>query len=169
MQAPLKAGGHHIPFSITVLESENMKFLFGLDNLKRHQCSIDLQRNCLTFPHFNLNLPFLAEHEIPKSHLITQPESLEGADQAGTSGIAAPAPVPDAAAMLPSTQHQSSSSLQEQQHMSSGMGDPVVPFGWEEKIERLMQLGFTKEQCFDALQAAQGNEEVAGSMLFGGM
>ena len=43
----------HLPCSITVMDSEkglgdkNMDFLFGLDMLKRHRCSIDLQRNAL--------------------------------------------------------------------------------------------------------------------------
>ena len=35
--APLVAAGHHLPISITVLDQEGMDFLFGLDNLKRHQ------------------------------------------------------------------------------------------------------------------------------------
>lgn len=37
-QAPLKVGGHHIASSITVLEQKvGPPFIFGLDNLRRHQ------------------------------------------------------------------------------------------------------------------------------------
>jgi DNA damage-inducible protein 1 len=33
--------------SITVLESDSIDFLFGLDMLKRYRCSIDLDKNVL--------------------------------------------------------------------------------------------------------------------------
>lgn len=35
--AQVKVGPHFLPCSITVLDQEGMDFLFGLDNLKRHQ------------------------------------------------------------------------------------------------------------------------------------
>lgn len=44
-----------------------------------------------------------------------------------------------------------------------------LPAGWEEKVGRLMALGFGREMCVQALQATSGNEELAGSMLFGGI
>ena len=34
-------------FSFTILEDNKVDMLFGLDNLKRHQCQIDLMDNCL--------------------------------------------------------------------------------------------------------------------------
>ena len=37
----------------------------------------------------------------------------------------------------------------------------------EGKIERLMSLGFTRKQVVEALEATGGNEEFAGSLLFG--
>jgi DNA damage-inducible protein 1 len=39
--------GAVLPCSLTVLEDNKVEFLFGLDNLKRHQCSIDLASNLL--------------------------------------------------------------------------------------------------------------------------
>ena len=33
----MKIGSNYIPISITVLENNDMEFLFGLDNLRRHQ------------------------------------------------------------------------------------------------------------------------------------
>lgn len=63
----LKAGSSFFPFSITVLDQDGMEFLFGLDNLKRHQCSIDLKANMLRFGSSGEALPFLPEHEIPKA------------------------------------------------------------------------------------------------------
>ena len=42
-QAPVKVGDKHLPCAITVLEQDDMEFLFGLDNLRRYQYNIDLQ------------------------------------------------------------------------------------------------------------------------------
>ena len=43
-QAPIRVGGHFISTSITVLEQKSgPPFIFGLDNLKRHQvCHLGL-------------------------------------------------------------------------------------------------------------------------------
>ena len=131
--APLKAGGCHIPVSITILDQEGMEFLFGLDNLKRHQCNIDLHKSTLGFPILDVELPFLSEHEIPKSALFNQGE-MQG----------------DAKSPVPSPPKPPSSSQQQN----------------EEKITTLMQLGFPREKCIAALQAAGGNEDMAASLLF---
>lgn len=67
MQAPLKVGNQHVSASITILEDDSMPFLFGLDMLRRYQCSIDLHKNVLRFGSINnAELPFLAEHELPE-------------------------------------------------------------------------------------------------------
>ncbi|CUI14930.1 aspartate protease, putative [Bodo saltans] len=56
-------GGLVLPFSITVLERQDMDFLIGLDQLKRHQMQIDLKANCLRIDEHAL--PFLSEGELP--------------------------------------------------------------------------------------------------------
>ncbi|KAI8111092.1 hypothetical protein M9434_004665 [Picochlorum sp. BPE23] len=144
--APLKAGGEHIPVSITVLDQEGMDFLFGLDNLKRHQCNIDLQANCLRFPALKIELPFLSEHEIPKN-IFTEAQQQAQAEQS-----AQPVPPP-----------------QQQRQQQQQSTQPAVPQQQEfssEKINVLMQLGFPREKCIAALRAAGGNEEMAASLLF---
>ena len=83
-QAPVKVGDKHMPCAITVLEQEGMDFLFGLDNLRRYQCNIDLKTNTLRFPSLdNLEAPFLTEGELP-AHL-RQPHKPEDADGKGAS------------------------------------------------------------------------------------
>lgn len=149
----LKAGSSFFPFSITVLDQDGMEFLFGLDNLKRHQCCIDLKDNVLRFGSSGEALPFLPEHEIPKSE-----HKLAGGDLPSPSQPAPSAAAPSPAAAAP-------------QPAASGGGAAAtggLPAGWEEKLERLQGLGFPRQACLQALRATNGNEEMAGSLLFGG-
>jgi DNA damage-inducible protein 1 len=78
-------GGLHIPFSISVLEGQKMEFLIGLDQLKRHQMIIDLEKNCLRVQ--GTEIRFLGEGELP-AHLRD-----EAAEEAN--------PPPPAAASVP--------------------------------------------------------------------
>ena len=101
--APMEINGHHFPLSIAVMEQDGMDFLLGLDNLKRHQCSIDLQKNVLRFPGManeqDLEMPFLQEHEIKKWTGSETRDQAEGDAEKGDGGKpAAPAPPPPPAA-----------------------------------------------------------------------
>lgn len=55
--------------SIQILEGDSIDFLFGLDMLKRHQCTIDLNKNVLTFRGGELAVPFLSEGEIKRKQI----------------------------------------------------------------------------------------------------
>ena len=53
--------GHTIKCSYTVLEDNKVDLLFGLDNLKRHQCCIDLADSKLHFAKGEFSVPFLSD------------------------------------------------------------------------------------------------------------
>lgn len=67
-----------VPCSITVLESCTVDFLLGLDMLKRHTACIDLKQNGLVL--YEKLIPFLPEHQIPKTQLHSAPLSETGSD-----------------------------------------------------------------------------------------
>lgn len=62
--------------SFSVLEDQSMDMLLGLDMLKRHQCTIDLQRNLLRIGTTGTETTFLPENELPHHSRLT----LTGAD-----------------------------------------------------------------------------------------
>ncbi|GAA5996943.1 Ddi1p [Rhodotorula paludigena] len=65
--AQLKMGGDlFLQCSFTILDSD-VELLFGLDMLRRYQCAIDLKANALVIQ--GRNIPFLAEHELPKGRI----------------------------------------------------------------------------------------------------
>jgi len=131
-QAPLKVAGEYIASSLIVLEQDRgPPFIFGLNNLIRHQCMVDLKAMKLIIGSINVEVPFLVEHEINKAD--------EG---------------------LPGSGKDSSPALPNQQSNT-----PAAPVS-EEKIQRLMALGFERQACIQALQAANGNEEIAVDFLF---
>jgi DNA damage-inducible protein 1 len=62
--------------SFTVLEDNKVDFLFGLDNLKRHQCCIDLVQNMLHMRNGEISVPFLSEGEIKKNAFEEEKQAL---------------------------------------------------------------------------------------------
>lgn len=57
--------------SFSVLEDQSMDMLLGLDMLKRHQCTIDLQRNVLRIGTTGTETTFLPENELPSHSRLT--------------------------------------------------------------------------------------------------
>jgi len=64
--ADLEVGGNVLKCSFTVLEENSVDLLFGLDNLMRHQCCIDLEKFMLHFRKYNISVPFLKERQLSK-------------------------------------------------------------------------------------------------------
>ncbi|EEH50972.1 ubiquitin associated protein [Micromonas pusilla CCMP1545] len=166
-QAPITVAGSMMPCAITVLEKEqDMDFIFGLDMLRRHQCQIDLKDNVLrlgtiekAIPFYTLAIPFLGESELPSfAKAMGEPEPEEAAGGAAAAAAAAAAAGGGggvggggggaAAAPAPAG--------------GGGGGDA------EGKVAKLMELGFDRAKCVEALQACGWNEEHAASLLFSG-
>lgn len=62
----VELGDGHVqaPFSFSVLQEQVVNVILGLDQLRRHQCCIDLQHNCLRFTQYDVAIPFLHEYQL---------------------------------------------------------------------------------------------------------
>lgn len=138
--ADVMIGGKYFACALTVLEDNKVDFLFGLDNLKRHQCCIDLVNDRLTLLNGEVSVPFLAEskiipNELFASHLLKQgekkPEERKKEEEP-------PKPAP-----------------------AAGPGGHP-----RDKIMNLVELGFSEDQAIDALNKTKGNAELAAALLW---
>lgn len=156
--AQLKLSDLYLPCSFTVIEGRHVDLLFGLDMLKAHQACIDLEKNVLRIR--GREVKFLAEHELPPEARAFQnpdPESLPPGAGPSSGGP--------------------SSSNPRQHFPGSGqaLGSSPAPTRPgpgrtsnhpESSIQTLMNLGASREDAIQALDAMGGNVDYAASMLF---
>ncbi|KAL3690297.1 hypothetical protein R1sor_016606 [Riccia sorocarpa] len=160
--APLKIGKNYYPCTFNVLDQPDLEFIFGLDMLRKHQCSIDLKDNVLRVGGGEIAVPFLAEKDIP-AHFLGE-ERVAPSPKASGSGTAVVTDNPPTA--LQSTSGAGGPS--EQSLAQEAKKRARSPQDLEVKITRLMELGFDRESVTQALTLCDGNEEQAASYLFGG-
>ncbi|KAF5461244.1 hypothetical protein F2P56_021057 [Juglans regia] len=154
--APIKIGNIFYPCSFTVLDAPNMEFLFGLDMLRKHQCIIDLKENLLRVGGGEVSVPFLQEKDIPSRFLDEERYSKQASSSVapGTSG----------------TTVRSNNVVPVGGQSSGGSGGDVAQQGtvFEDKVAKLVELGFGRDAVIQALKLFDGNEEQAAGFLFGG-
>ena len=59
--AQMKIQNKVLMAKITVLENSSIGFIFGLDNMRAHRCTIDLNQNGLIFPDIGVTAKFLSD------------------------------------------------------------------------------------------------------------
>ena len=59
---------------INVIENNEVGFVFGLDNLRKYNCNVDLKKNGLVFPDIGITAAFLSDGEIRKMKLEKEQE-----------------------------------------------------------------------------------------------
>ena len=64
--AQMKIQNKVLMAKITVIENSSIGFIFGLDNMRAHRCTIDLKQNGLVFPDIGVTAKFLSDGEIKK-------------------------------------------------------------------------------------------------------
>jgi DNA damage-inducible protein 1 len=159
--AEIIIGDHSMDCSFTVMEGKDVDLLLGLDMLKRHQAIIDLAKGALVIK--NVEVKFLGEADIPKyeESLLNEPTV------AGPSGMQTGARS-GAVTMSSETVQGGPSTARSSAlaHTGSGAQTSTSPSSFPpEDIAKLMDMGFTREQAIQGLEAAGGNLDVAAGIL----
>lgn len=115
------------------------------------QCVVDLQNDVLRIG--QATTPFLAEKDIPKQCELSL---LCPSDRCSLLHFAEA--VNDDSSSVTSTETVASTSTQP--------AAPPTPLFSEEAINKLVSLGFSREQAVVALRQCNGNLDLAASMLF---
>jgi DNA damage-inducible protein 1 len=140
----IKVGSQFLPISLSIMEGKDVDLLFGLDVLKRHQAIIDLEKNCLRI--HGEEVRFLPEHELPEKArekvlpTTQEPEPVKQSSSAVPVPAVVPTPVPTPAPV------------------QNKYPDPV--------IKSLTDLGVSREEAIAALDACDGNADLAANVLF---
>ncbi|KAJ2157170.1 DNA damage-inducible protein 1 [Coemansia sp. RSA 552] len=142
--AQLRLGNQVLMCSFTVMDGAHINLLFGLDMLKRHLMCIDLKQNALVIG--DENIPFLPEHLIPKEM-----------DGAAAPMAAPPSAASSSAAATPTSATPATSQSQQPQ---------LPPRFGDEAIQTIMNLGVGRDEAIRFLEQANGNVELAASLLF---
>lgn len=149
--APIQIGKSFFPCSFTILEDQDMEFILGLDMLRRHQCTIDLNRNFLAIG--SEQAEFLAEKDIPdsfmkesKDDLIPPPTTSTPPPAATTSTFVPPS---SSSSSIPSSSIPPSSSATSTSPTpvsTSPPARPVAALPNEQDVQQLISIGATREE-----------------------
>lgn len=149
-----------------------MDLLFGLDMLKAHQASIDLEHDVLRIK--GRTVKFLPEHELPDNARADH-SGPDVQDNNPSSSNPNPQNQP-APVRFPGSGH----SLGGGQSQPPSRGTPIGGNGSggsqqqqtarsrypEKDIQTIMSMGVSREMAIQTLDAAQGNVDLAASLLF---
>lgn len=141
--AQIKIGNLYLACSFTVMEGKQVELLLGLDMLKRHLATLDLRHNCLIIQ--DEKVAFLGESEIPKDSSDDDGEPTvegpSGSKVGARSGAIVEPPAPVIRDNAPRGRYA------------------------EEVVNRLVDLGFTLQEAVSALDATNGDVDMAANLL----
>jgi len=170
--AQIKIGTLFLPCSFTVMEGKSVELLLGLDMLKRHQATLDLARDRLIIQ--GTEVSFLGEADIPKDleQAYQQEPTVPGPGgttigqrTGAVSGPDGPAANPFAAPTTTPTATPQAAPAPASVPTAAQSATPSFP---DTHVQQLMDLGVSREQAINALQATGGNVEYAAVLLFQG-
>merc|ERR1719297_555631 len=175
--AQIQIEQEYLTSSFSILEAQPMDMLLGLDMLKKHQCTIDLRKNCLMIGTTGTETKFLSENELPPCARLSGTGSGEEGEAAALKASAKEAGSLEdkqlAEALARSAAEQSmdttepkagssSSSAPTPAQPQAASGDPFK----ESDVANLVKMGFPREVAIAELRKCNGDANLAIANLF---
>ncbi|EGG20299.1 ubiquitin-associated domain-containing protein [Cavenderia fasciculata] len=173
--ANIKIGNSNFSIALSILDnpSQDTEFILGLDMLKRHQCLVNLKKDCLEIG--EEHVPFLAEKDL---------KEILGFDEALPENYTPPTNEnnnnnnnnnrPSSTSSTSSTSNSSPTNTNTRNPVAAPtiasppsaqtQATPTFP---EESIGMLMSLGASRQKAIQLLTRARGNVDQAASLFFG--
>jgi DNA damage-inducible protein 1 len=167
----LEIGGNFYDCSIYVIENAKIDMLFGLDMLKRHQCCIDLHKNVLTLNAGQFSVPFLSDAQIHRDG----DEEFMDVDKVNNQNVeekkVEEKKVEEKKVEVKKVEEKKVEEKKtEAPSLNAGNIARPTPASnshpWEEKIMKIVKLGYSRDDALRALTSFNGNEDMAASYLF---
>merc|ERR1712013_245052 len=167
--------------SFSILEDQPMDMLLGLDMLKKHQCTIDLKKNCLVIGTTGTETPFLPETELPPCARLSSQVNEEDVIKASAKETAALEDKQLAEAIARSASDSSmdtSESNSDKAGTSSSSAAAAAPASVassdilstdkfkEADVANMMAMGFPRSGCITELRNNGGDVNLAVAAMF---
>lgn len=163
--AQIQIENDFLPSSFSVMEDQPMDLVLGLDMLKRHQCCIDLKNNVLRIGTTGTETPFLAESELPVTDRLAFSDG-EGEQMIQDKQLAEMEDRELAEAMAQSSKDTSQPPATSGPRTGSSSSSTSVTSSIPEaSIQRIVDLGFSRDQAVLELQRTNGNVDAAATAL----
>jgi len=175
--AQIQIEQEYLTSSFSILEAQPMDMLLGLDMLKKHQCTIDLRKNCLMIGTTGTETKFLSENELPACARLSgagtgdegeaaamkasakDAGSLEDKQLAEALARSASDQSMDTSESKPGTSGASSASATTPQAASAETFK-------ESDVANIVSMGFAREAAIAELRKCNGDANVATANLF---
>jgi len=162
--------------SFSILEDQPMDMLLGLDMLKKHQCTIDLKKNCLVIGTTGTETPFLPETELPPCARLSSQVNEEDAIKASAKETAAleDKQLAEAIARSASDSSMDTSESNSEKAGTSGASSNTVAASdilstdtfKEADVANMMAMGFPRASCIEELRKNKGDVNLAVAAMF---
>merc|ERR1719347_342980 len=160
----------YLTSSFSILEDQPMDMLLGLDMLKKHQCTLDLKKNCLVIGTTGTETPFLSEADLPPCARLSTQVNEDDVVKNSAKEAAAEEDRQLAEAIARSA---SDSSMVTSESQGSGKGNTPAPAGAtgagdvnEADVANMMAMGFSREACVQELRNNNGDVNLAVAAIF---
>merc|ERR1719234_492214 len=171
--AQIQIEQEYLTSSFSILEAQPMDMLLGLDMLKKHQCTIDLRKNCLMIGTTGTETKFLSENELPACARLSGAGTGDEGEAAALKASAKDAGSLEdkqlAEALARSASDQSMDTSESKPGTSGASSTPQTASAEtfkESDVANIVSMGFAREAAIAELRKCNGDANVATANLF---